>query len=333
MSGYRVSPSDDSLARQGGPPAMPSKQAASQYNAVPAPGGHSSGPPKAITPATFVHQAIPSDYSQGVAAGLYGAILTTLGTIAGFIGTFFGCCSWNPYRTVDQGFAGVRTRFGRYVETVDPGLHYINLFTEKLSIIDVKMRIQDIPRQMVITKDNVSVNIDSVLYWHVLNPYTSIYEVSDVVMAITERTMTTMRQVIGAHDLQESITHREGIAAEIEGIIAEAAHSWGIRIEAILLKDLQFSAELQENLSAAAKSRRLAAARIIQAESEVEAAKLLREASDILDSPAAMQIRYLDTLRQMAKEANGKVIFMPPAFDKASSGAPNLAMMDAMRKV
>ena len=179
------------------------------------------------------------------------------------------------------------------------------------------MQIGDIPRQSVITKDNVLVNIDSVLYWHIISPFTAVYEVSNVSTALTERTMTTLRQIVGSRDLQDLIVNREGIAAEIEQIISGIAKSWGVKIESIMIKDIQFSQELQENLSAAAKARRLAAARIIQAESEVESAKLLREASDILDSRAAMQIRYLDTLRSMAKEAGAKVIFMPTSFDSA----------------
>jgi regulator of protease activity HflC (stomatin/prohibitin superfamily) len=134
-----------------------------------------------------------------------------------------------------------------------------------------------------------------------------------------------MRQIFGAHDLQDTITHREGIAQEIENVISNVAASWGVKVESILLKDIQFSKDLQENMSAAATARRLAAARIIQAESEVESAKLLREASDILDSKAAMQIRYLDTLKTMAREAGSKIIFMPPnAYgDKGSGGGGN----------
>lgn len=263
-----------------------------------------------ITPGAFYHKAPNgTQYSSGAAAGFYSTMLSTFGTVLGVVGTFTCCC--NPYRTVDQGFAGVKTKFGKYTETVDPGLHYTNLLTESLRVVDVKMQIEDIPSQSVITKDNVTVLIDSVLYWHVINPFTSVFEVANVKSALIERTQTTLRQIIGSHDLQDSIVNRETIAHEIQDVISSAAKSWGVRIESILIKDIQFSVELQANLSAAALARRLAAARIIQAESEVESAKLLREASDILDSKAAMQIRYLDTLKAMAKEAGSKVIFVP----------------------
>ena len=169
------------------------------------------------------------------------------------------------------------------------------------------------------------------LYWHVIHPFTSIFEVQNVRTALYERTMTTLRHVIGARDLQDAIVNRQGIAEEIQSIIVGAATSWGVKIESILIKDIQFSQELQESLSSAAKARRQAAARIIQAESEVESAKLLREASDILDSRAAMQIRYLDTLKSMAKESGAKVIFMPASFGEGGQkGFEKEALMDAI---
>lgn len=105
--------------------------------------------------------------------------------------------------------------------------------------------------------------------------------------------MTTLRQVIGTHTLQDAISNRDSIADEIERVIAPVAASWGARIESILIKDIQFSQDLQENLSAAAKQKRLAESKVIAAQGEVDAAKLMRLASDMLNTPAAMQIRYL----------------------------------------
>ena len=103
-------------------------------------------------------------------------------------------------------------------------------------------------------------------------------------------------------------------------IIAPVAASWGIKVTDILLKDLRFSQELQESLSSAAKQKRIGEAKVITAQAEVESAKLMREASDILNTPAAMQIRYLDTLQNMAKTANSKVIFMPGESGHPTSG-------------
>jgi erythrocyte band 7 integral membrane protein len=138
---------------------------------------------------------------------------------------------------------------------------------------------------------------------------------------LRERTKTTLREVMGSHDLQDAIVNRVLIAREIEKIISTAAKSWGAKIESILIKDVHLSDELQDNLSAAAKQRRIGASKVIAAEAEVESAKLMREASDILNTPAAMQIRYLETLKAMAHEPGTKVIFMPPSFSGIESSA------------
>ena len=100
---------------------------------------------------------------------------------------------------VQQGTVGLFSRFGRYTRTVEPGLHYVNMMTEELRMVDIKIQISEIPRQIAITKDNVSCNIDSVLYWHIIKPYTSVFEVQNVNMALIERTMTTLRLVLGSH--------------------------------------------------------------------------------------------------------------------------------------
>jgi erythrocyte band 7 integral membrane protein len=232
-----------------------------------------------------------------------------LGCFGAFVPCFCGC--FNPYQTVPQGYTGLLSHFGKVHRIVDPGLHYVNPTTENITLVDIKVHIKDIPRQVVMSRDNVSVDLDSVIYWHVLDPFVATCHVSNVEQALMERTMTTLKDTVGAHDLQSLIAHREVIAREIKDIIEATAKSWGVAVEAILIKDLKFSRDLQENLSAAAKQRRLGESKVIAAQAEVEAARLMREASDILNTPAAMQIRYLDTLQTMSRSSDTKVIFMP----------------------
>jgi erythrocyte band 7 integral membrane protein len=227
------------------------------------------------------------------------------------------CCCFNPYRVVNQGNAGLLSHFGRVYKVIDPGLYFVNQFTEKLTVVDITLTISEAPRQIVMTKDNVSVEIDSVIYWHVVDPFKARFQVGDVKKALMERTMTTMKDTVGAHDLQSVITNRDALAHEIYKIIHHIAAGWGVVIESILVKDLQFSRDLQENLSSAAKQRRVGESKVIAAQSEVEAAKLMREASDILNTPAAMQIRYLETLQTMSRSPGTKVIFMPTSGEAA----------------
>ena len=180
-------------------------------------------------------------------------------------------------------------------------------------VIDVRMRVQDIPRQVALTKDNVSINIDSVLYWEINDPYTATFLVSNVEKGLIERTQTTLRMILGSRTLQECIEHRDTIAQEIRDIIDKTADSWGVNVESILLKDIVLGPELLANMSAAATQKRIGESKVIAAQAEVNAAKLMREAADILSSPAAMQIRYLETLQTMSEKAGTKVIFMPAA--------------------
>lgn len=206
---------------------------------------------------------------------------------------------------------GLVSKFGKFVKAVDPGLYKINVFTEKLRAVDIRMQVQDIPRQIVLTKDNVSVQIDSVLYWEIVDPYTAVFLVSDVQKALIDRTQTTLRQVLGNRTIQDTIEHRDAAAQEIRDVIDRVAENWGVRVEAILLKDVILSQDMLQNMASAATQKRLGESKVIQAQAEVNSAKLMREAADILASPAAMQIRYLETLNSMAATAGTKVIFMP----------------------
>ncbi|KAJ3023468.1 hypothetical protein HKX48_002895 [Thoreauomyces humboldtii] len=277
-------------------------------------GGFVSDQPSAVPPPMFPLQ---QSYACEIplpeeAHGWYETMMTCLGGVVGSFGSI-PCCFVcpNPYKSVDQGSVGLVTRFGRYYKSVDPGLHKINPITETLQKADIRIQIESIPTQSVMSQDNVMVMIDSVLYWHLTDPYTAIFLVKDVQKALRERTQTTLRQIVGSRSIQECVEEREKIAHEIQAIVEGPASAWGVRVESILIKDMQFSQELQETLSSAAKQQRLGESKIIAAKAEVESAKLMREASDILSTPAAMQIRYLETLGQMSAKAGTKVIFMP----------------------
>ncbi|OZJ02019.1 hypothetical protein BZG36_05198, partial [Bifiguratus adelaidae] len=178
---------------------------------------------------------------------------------------------------------------------------------------DVKIQIGEIPKQVIMTKDNVNVSIDSVLYWHIIDPYQAQFGVSDVRKALIERTQTTLRHILGARVLQDCIENREAISYEIQETIGPAAKLWGVKIETILIKDLGFAKELQDSLSSAAQAKRVGESKVIAARAEVDAAKLMREAANILNTPAAMQIRYLETMASMSKNPGTKIIFMPSA--------------------
>jgi len=251
----------------------------------------------------------------------YGGMLNCLGAFCGFMGSIPICpCFPNPYKRVEQGYVGLISQFGKFYKFTDPGLVKVNVFTEDISRVDIKIQITEIPHQFIMTKDNVYVQIESVIYWHVINPYQAVFGISDVRKALSERTQTTLRHILGTRVLQDCIENREAIAFEIKEIIDEPASNWGVKVESILIKDIVFSKELQESLSSAAQQKRIGESKVIAAQAEVDAAKLMKQAAELLNSPAAMQIRYLETMSTMSRSSGTKVIFMP--YSAHDGGAP-----------
>ncbi|KAF2835712.1 stomatin family protein-like protein [Patellaria atrata CBS 101060] len=253
-----------------------------------------------------------ADSEDDSAHSWYGGMINTLGSIIGTMGAV-PCCIIcpNPYKPVGQGNVGLVTKFGRFARAVDPGLVKINPLSEQLIQVDVKIQIVEVPKQICMTKDNVSLSLTSVIYYRITSPHKAAFGISNIRQALIERTQTTLRHVIGARVLQDVIERREEIAQSIREIIEEIASGWGCDVESMLIKDIIFSQELQDSLSMAAQSKRTGEAKVIAARAEVESAKLMRQAADILSSAPAMQIRYLEAMQAMAKTANSKVIFLP----------------------
>jgi len=179
--------------------------------------------------------------------------------------------------------------------------------------------ITEVPKQVCMTKDNVTLHLTSVIYYHITSPHKAAFGISNVRQALVERTQTTLRHVVGARVLQDVIERREEVAQSIEEIIEDVASGWGVQVESMLIKDIIFSNELQDSLSMAAQSKRIGESKVIAARAEVESAKLMRQAADILSSAPAMQIRYLEAMQAMAKSANSKVIFLPGASSVGAS--------------
>ncbi|GBC04512.1 hypothetical protein RclHR1_05700007 [Rhizophagus clarus] len=293
---------------------------------------NSQGYDRIITMQPISKQQMQSSYAiehpiSDVSHTFYGGILNCLGNCFGFIGSIPVClCVPSPYKRVEQGYVGLITQFGKFYKIVDPGLVKVNPITEHIFKVDVKIQITEIPHQYIMTKDNVYVKIYSVIYWHVVDPYQTMFGIADVRKAIVERTQTTLRQTLGARVLQDCIESRDAIAYEIREIIDEPAKTWGVKVESILIKDIVFSNELQKILSTAAQQKRIGESKVIAAQAEVDAAKLMKQAAELLNSPAAMQIRYLETMSSMSKNSGTKVIFMPYS---TSDGSKNFDLIKA----
>ena len=202
-------------------------------------------------PKMTVEPPRPEDLQQSYASivgndanpkGWYGGMINTLGSCMGTLGAI-PCCFLcpNPYKQVSQGNVGLVSKFGKFYKAVDPGLVKINPLSERLIQVDVKIQIVEVPRQVCMTKDNVTVELTSVIYYHITSPHKAAFGISNVRTALMERTQTTLRHVVGARVLQDVIERREEIAQSIGEIIEDVATGWGVQVESMLIKDIVFS--------------------------------------------------------------------------------------------
>lgn len=198
------------------------------------------------------------------------SIANTLGSCIGTCGAI-PCCVIcpNPFKRVQQGNVGLVTKFGKFYKAVDPGLVRINPLSENLISVDVKIQIAEVPEQICMTKDNVTLRLTSVIYYHIVAPHIAAFGITNVRQALVERTQTTLRHVLGARILQDVIERREEIAQSIGEIIEDVAAGWGVQVESMLIKDITFSQELQESLSMAAQAKRIGESKVIAAKAEV----------------------------------------------------------------
>jgi hypothetical protein len=181
-----------------------------------------------------------------------------------------------------------------FERAVDPGLVKVNPLSEHLTTVDVKIQIVEVPRQVCMTKDNVTLNLTSVIYYHITSPHKAAFSITNVRTALVERTQTTLRHVVGARVLQDVIERREEIAQSIHEIIESVATGWGAQVESMLIKDIIFSNDLQDSLSMAAQAKRIGESKVIAARAEVESAKLMRQVRySFFLSPPSLELKKL----------------------------------------
>jgi uncharacterized membrane protein YqiK len=179
--------------------------------------------------------------------------------------------------------------------------------------VDLRVVTMDVPRQDVITKDNVTVKVDAVVYFRVVNPEDAVVKVMDYFRATSLVAQTTLRSVLGQSDLDELLSHREDVNQRLQQIIDEATEPWGIKVTIVEVRDVALPADMINAMSRQAQAERERRAKIIHAEGEFQAAARLAEAGDVMaDHPSTLQLRYLQTLTEIASERNSTVVFPIP---------------------
>ena len=208
---------------------------------------------------------------------------------------------------------GVVLRFGVFQGVKAPGLRFILPFISELTRVDQRVITMDIPPQDIITRDNVSIKVNAVLYFRVVDPERAILAVENYLYATSQIAQTTLRSVCGEAELDDLLSQREQINHRVQEIIDRHTDPWGIKVSVVEVKDIDLPHEMQRAMARQAEAERERRAKIIQAEGEFQAAEKLTAAATIMSrEPASMQLRYLETLKQISAEHNSTILFPIP---------------------
>lgn len=209
---------------------------------------------------------------------------------------------------------GVIFRLGRVLERPKgPGIVIIIPIIDRLVKVSLRLVTMDVPPQDVITKDNVSVKVNAVIYFRVMDPNNAVIEVQNYVFATSQLAQTTLRSVCGQVELDELLMERDRINTRLQEILDKSTDPWGIKVSTVEVKHIDLPQEMQRAMAKQAEAERERRAKVINAEGEFQAAAKLKEAAQMIqDFPYALQLRYLQTLREVAAEGNSRTLFPIP---------------------
>ena len=235
--------------------------------------------------------------------------MAALGTII-IIAIIFFLASIRVVREYER---GVIFRLGRLVGAKGPGLFFIIPFVDQLVRVGLRVVTMDVPKQELITRDNVPVTVDAVVYFRVMSPEDAVTKVENYITATSLISQTTLRSVVGQSELDELLIHRDKINESLQKIIDEKTDPWGIKVSAVEIKEVTLPEELKRAMARQAETERERRAKIINAEGEFQAAEKLSQAARIIaENPIALQLRYLQTLNDISAENATTIVFPLP---------------------
>jgi len=216
-------------------------------------------------------------------------------------------------KVVQEYERGVVFRLGRIAGVRGPGLILLLPFIERMVKVDLRTVTMDVPAQEVITKDNVTIRVNAVVYFRVLDPQLSVVNVADFIRATSQISQTTLRSILGQSALDDLLAEREKINQQLQKIIDEQTEPWGVKVSVVEVKDVELPQPMQRAMARQAEAEREKRAKIIHAEGEFQASKQLAAAAHVIDqSPVALQLRYLQTLTEIGTERNTTIVFPLP---------------------
>ena len=203
-------------------------------------------------------------------------------------------------------------RLGRLIQPKGPGLIIVIPVIDRMVRVGMRVLTMDVPNQDVITRDNVSIQVNAVVYFRVVDPVKAINEVEDYLYATSQLAQTTLRSVCGGVELDDLLAHRDKVNQDIKSLLDTQTEEWGIAVQSVELKHIDLPQEMQRAMAKQAEAERERRAKVISAEGEFQAADKLAQAASIIAShPEALQLRYLQTIREMASESKSTVLPIP----------------------
>jgi regulator of protease activity HflC (stomatin/prohibitin superfamily) len=216
-------------------------------------------------------------------------------------------------KIVNEYERGVVFRLGRYVGIRGPGLIFLIPFIERMVKVDLRTVTMDVPAQECITMDTVTVKVDAVVYFRVMKPQDAVLNVEQYIRASSLLCQTTLRNVVGQSDLEDLLGHRDKINMKMQQLIDEGTEPWGIKVSMVEVRDVQLPETMQRAMAAQAEAERERRAKIVHADGEFQASQKLADAAKIMSAePAALQLRYLQTLAMISSDKTNTIVFPLP---------------------
>ena len=220
---------------------------------------------------------------------------------------------WSAVKVLNEYERGVVLTLGRYTGIKGPGLILLWPVLQRMTRIDLRTVVMDVPPQDVISRDNVSVKVNAVIYFRVVEPSKAVLQVARYYEATSQLAQTTLRSVLGQHTLDDMLTERDVLNRDIQDILDKSTDAWGIKVGTVEIKNVDIDETMLRAIARQAEAERTRRAKVIHAEGELQAAEKLREAAaELSKEPQALQLRYLQTLIDIADEKNSTIIFPLP---------------------
>ncbi|MCS7187261.1 MAG: slipin family protein [Armatimonadetes bacterium] len=222
-------------------------------------------------------------------------------------------------RIVQEWERGVVFRLGRFIRVTGPGIRFIIPFIERMIKVDIRVFTVDVPKQEIITKDNVTVRVNAVVYFRVMDPMAALVRVENYLYATQQVSQTTLRDVVGQSELDELLAHREELNQRLQRIIDTTTDPWGIKVDMVAIKDVELPDAMKRAMARQAEAERERRAKVIHAQGEYQAAETLAQAAEIMGRhPGSLQLRFLQTLTEVATERS-TIVVMPVPIDILSA--------------